>query len=58
MDGEVLFSAFTDEFKDAQAPKWLDTYEQAGTRQGSQEAIITPLDDHMVEKLRALGYTE
>jgi len=56
LPGKALLDAFTDDFRAAHPPAWVDSYETPGEKPAPREAIVTPLDEATREKLRTLGY--
>jgi len=58
MEGDVLASIFTREFREQHPLRYIDTYDEVGGRKASGEAIRSPVDEELRERLRALGYLE
>lgn len=56
MEGKVLKDAFTESFRAQHPLTWIDSYEKPGEVKEAPEVIVTPLDEEMRKKLRALGY--
>lgn len=58
MDGEVITEIFTREFLINNSIKYIHSYEEKHTskKQKNKRPIQTPLDEELIERLKALGY--
>jgi predicted AlkP superfamily phosphohydrolase/phosphomutase len=56
MDGRVITRAFRKEFLDQHPIRYIPTYDV--NVQGDDVPIESPMDDQILERLRALGYIE
>ena len=57
MDGRVLIEALRPEFLDRHPPSFIDTYETGDDDGGGEsESVSSPIDDEIMEQLRAIGY--
>ena len=58
MVGEPIWDMFTDEFRAAHPPRFIDTYETGDARAQPEPEGGSPVDEELIERLRSLGYID
>jgi predicted AlkP superfamily phosphohydrolase/phosphomutase len=58
MDGDVLSELFEDENLTASPVRYTGSYEDPGSKKEAENALTTPLDEEMKNRLKGLGYIE
>jgi arylsulfatase A-like enzyme len=58
MDGRPALELFTDEFRRAVPPASVASYEPETSRARWDAPVTSPVDDQILERLRALGYIQ